>query len=137
MGDATTHRARAGHFTRMFYMLYSIKQQNTHTHTHTTHKYGQFPCPAQAIASLFARARAVAPSIIFFDELDGLVGSRGGPDQTSAGGGGVSERVLSQMLTEMDGLVVSCARVITKREYVRRAACDVRCGGYGERQVVI
>ncbi|KAG2429616.1 hypothetical protein HXX76_010848 [Chlamydomonas incerta] len=59
----------------------------------------------KAIAALFARARAVAPAIIFFDELDGLVGSRGGPDQTSGGGGGVSERVLSQMLTEMDGLV--------------------------------
>ena len=56
----------------------------------------------KAVAALFARARSAAPAIIFFDELDGLAGSRG-----SEGGSGVAERVLSQLLMEMDGLQVS------------------------------
>lgn len=58
----------------------------------------------KAVAALFARARSAAPAIIFFDELDGLAGSRG-----SEGGSGVAERVLSQLLMEMDGLQVSCS----------------------------
>ncbi|KAL0025898.1 hypothetical protein WJX77_000494 [Trebouxia sp. C0004] len=53
----------------------------------------------KAVAALFARARAAAPAIIFFDEIDGLAGARGGE-----GGSGVGERVLSQLLMEMDGL---------------------------------
>ena len=56
----------------------------------------------KAVAALFARARSAAPAIIFFDELDGLAGSRG-----SEAGSGVAERVLSQLLMEMDGLQVS------------------------------
>ncbi|GLC74667.1 hypothetical protein PLESTF_001542800 [Pleodorina starrii] len=59
----------------------------------------------KAIAGLFARARSTAPSIIFFDELDGLVGSRGGPEAGGGGTAGMSERLLSQLLTEMDGLL--------------------------------
>ncbi|GLI62588.1 hypothetical protein VaNZ11_005262, partial [Volvox africanus] len=59
----------------------------------------------KAIAGLFARARATAPSIIFLDEIDGLVGSRGPAAATGGGGAGVSERLLSQLLTEMDGLL--------------------------------
>lgn len=58
----------------------------------------------KAVAKLFARARSAAPAIIFFDELDGLAGSRG-----TEGGSGVAERVLSQLLMEMDGLQVSLA----------------------------
>ena len=55
----------------------------------------------KAVAALFARARAAAPAIIFFDEIDGLAGTRG-----DEGGSGVGERVLSQLLMEMDGLQV-------------------------------
>ncbi|KAK9807627.1 hypothetical protein WJX72_004612 [[Myrmecia] bisecta] len=55
----------------------------------------------KAVAALFARARAAAPAIIFFDEIDGLAGSRG---DGSAGGADVGERVMSQLLTAMDGL---------------------------------
>lgn len=55
----------------------------------------------KAVAALFAKARAAAPAIIFFDELDGLAGARG-----SEGGSGVGERLLSQLLMEMDGLQV-------------------------------
>jgi len=56
--------------------------------------------------TLLRRARQAAPAIVFFDEIDGLAAAR------SAGGGapGVGDRVLSQLLGEMDGLQVSTAR---------------------------
>ncbi len=43
----------------------------------------------KAVQQLFARARATAPSIIFFDEIDGLAGARGGG---ADGGTGVGDR---------------------------------------------
>jgi AAA family ATPase len=52
----------------------------------------------KAIQTLFRRARAVAPSIVFFDEIDALATRRG-----VGGSSGVNERVLSQLLTELDG----------------------------------
>lgn len=57
----------------------------------------------KAVAALFARARAAAPAIIFFDEIDGLAGNR---MTVSEGHSGVGDRVLSQLLMEMDGLQV-------------------------------
>ncbi|KAA8495179.1 Nuclear valosin-containing protein-like [Porphyridium purpureum] len=62
----------------------------------------------RSVRRLFQRARASAPCIIFFDELDALAPRRG-----SAGGGdghgnssssGASERVVNQLLTELDGM---------------------------------
>lgn len=49
---------------------------------------------------MFERARAAAPCIIFFDELDSLAPNRG----RSGDSGGVMDRVVSQLLAEMDGL---------------------------------
>ena len=54
----------------------------------------------QQIARLFARARQVAPTVIFIDELDSLVPARGG----GMGEPQVTERVVNQILSEMDGL---------------------------------
>jgi transitional endoplasmic reticulum ATPase len=54
----------------------------------------------QQIARLFNRARQVAPTIIFIDELDGLVPARGG----GLGEPQVTERVVNTILSEMDGL---------------------------------
>uniref|UniRef100_A0A1B6KMP5 AAA+ ATPase domain-containing protein n=2 Tax=Graphocephala atropunctata TaxID=36148 RepID=A0A1B6KMP5_9HEMI len=54
----------------------------------------------KAVQSLFKKARAVAPSIVFLDELDALGGERGGANE----GSNVQERVLAQLLTEMDGV---------------------------------
>lgn len=51
---------------------------------------------------VFERARSSSPCIIFFDELDSLCPKRG--SDGGSGGGGVSERVVNQLLTEMDGL---------------------------------
>jgi len=53
----------------------------------------------EGMRKIFQRARQVAPCVIFFDELDSLAGKRG-QDQ----GNKVTERVLNQMLSEMDGL---------------------------------
>jgi ribosome biogenesis ATPase len=50
---------------------------------------------------VFERARASSPCIIFFDELDSLCPKRG---SDGGSGGGVSERVVNQLLTELDGL---------------------------------
>ncbi|MFA1611950.1 CDC48 family AAA ATPase [Halobellus rubicundus] len=53
----------------------------------------------KAIRQTFRKARQVSPTIIFFDELDSLAPSRGGDT-----GNNVSERVVNQLLTELDGL---------------------------------
>ncbi|XVE57409.1 hypothetical protein DITRI_Ditri04bG0088600 [Diplodiscus trichospermus] len=54
----------------------------------------------KAVRSLFAKARANAPSIIFFDEIDSLAVIRG----NDSDGVSVSDRVMSQLLVELDGL---------------------------------
>ena len=54
----------------------------------------------KGIREVFRKGRSAAPSIIFFDELDSIAPSRGmGSDD-----GGASEHVISQLLTEMDGI---------------------------------
>ncbi|KAK4412808.1 Calmodulin-interacting protein [Sesamum alatum] len=54
----------------------------------------------KAVRTLFAKARANAPSIIFFDEIDGLAIIRG----KESDGVSVGDRVISQLLVELDGL---------------------------------
>lgn len=53
----------------------------------------------QAIRDIFQKARNVTPTIVFFDELDSLATSR-----THGPGGASSDRVVNQLLTELDGL---------------------------------
>jgi len=53
----------------------------------------------EGVRKIFERARQVAPCVIFFDEMDSIA-SRRGMDQ----GAKVTERVLNQLLAEMDGL---------------------------------
>jgi transitional endoplasmic reticulum ATPase len=55
----------------------------------------------KAIREVFRKARMAAPAVIFFDEFDSLVPRRGMGYADS----GVSERVISQLLTEMDGVM--------------------------------
>ena len=55
----------------------------------------------KAIREVFRKARMAAPAVVFFDEIDSLVPRRGLGFSDS----GVSERVISQLLTEMDGVV--------------------------------
>ncbi|MDH7593832.1 MAG: CDC48 family AAA ATPase [Methanomicrobiales archaeon] len=54
----------------------------------------------KGVREVFRKARQAAPSIIFFDEVDALVPRRG----TYAGSSHVTESVVSQLLTELDGL---------------------------------
>jgi len=54
----------------------------------------------KAIREVFRKARQSAPTIIFFDELDSITPVRG----SGYGGSQVTERVISQILTELDGL---------------------------------
>ncbi len=57
----------------------------------------------KAIREVFRKAKMAAPCIIFFDEFDSIAPSRGRHTSDS----GVSEKVLSQFLTELDGLEVN------------------------------
>jgi transitional endoplasmic reticulum ATPase len=54
----------------------------------------------KGVREVFRKARQAAPCVVFFDELDAIAPRRGG----SEGDVHVTERVISQMLTEMDGL---------------------------------
>src|SRR5271157_2402982 len=54
----------------------------------------------KAVRETFRKARQAAPCIIFLDEIDAIAPVRG----SSAGDSGVTERVISQLLTEMDGI---------------------------------
>merc|ERR1711973_119455 len=53
------------------------------------------------VRDVFDKARSAAPCVLFFDELDSIAKSRGG---TSGDAGGASDRVINQILTEMDGM---------------------------------
>ncbi len=54
----------------------------------------------QGVREIFHKAKQAAPCIIFFDEIDGLVPMRSGSSTDS----GVADRVLSQFLSELDGI---------------------------------
>jgi transitional endoplasmic reticulum ATPase len=54
----------------------------------------------KAVRETFRKARQAAPSVIFLDEIDSIAPSRGGSTSDSH----VTERVISQILTELDGL---------------------------------
>ncbi|KAJ2746265.1 AAA+-type ATPase [Coemansia sp. BCRC 34301] len=54
----------------------------------------------KAVREVFRKARAAAPAIVFFDEIDALTVKRG----AAGDGTSVADRVLSQLLTELDGI---------------------------------
>ena len=54
----------------------------------------------KGVREVFRKARQAAPCVVFFDEIDAIAPRRGG----SEGDGHATERVISQMLTELDGL---------------------------------
>jgi transitional endoplasmic reticulum ATPase len=53
----------------------------------------------KAVRKIFEKARQTAPTVIFFDEIDSIAPKRGASSDS-----GVTERVVNQLLTEMDGL---------------------------------
>jgi transitional endoplasmic reticulum ATPase len=58
----------------------------------------------RGIREIFRRARQASPCVIFFDEIDSIAPIRGGGMEGGGGGHGSTERVVSQLLTEMDGI---------------------------------
>ena len=54
----------------------------------------------KGVREVFEKARSNAPTVVFFDEIDSIAGERG----RRMGDSGVGERVVSQLLTELDGL---------------------------------
>ncbi|CAA7387769.1 unnamed protein product [Spirodela intermedia] len=86
LAKATAHAAQAAFFTLSVAELYS-----------------KYVGEGEALLRrIFLKARHSAPSIIFFDEIDGIAPSRHGG--SSGGNSSVGERLLSTLLTEMDGL---------------------------------
>ncbi|XP_035220799.1 transitional endoplasmic reticulum ATPase-like [Stegodyphus dumicola] len=53
------------------------------------------------VRDIFDKARAAAPCVLFFDELDSIAKARGG---NVGDAGGAADRVINQILTEMDGM---------------------------------
>jgi len=53
------------------------------------------------VRDVFDKARSAAPCVLFFDELDSIASSRGGH---AGDAGGAGDRVVNQLLTEMDGM---------------------------------
>ena len=89
----------------------------------TAQLYSCFVGEAERILrSLFTRARANRPCVVFLDELDAMVHKRsmGGASGGSGGGGGSSggasqsleSRILSTLLNEMDGMVSSAGVLV-------------------------
>jgi len=70
----------------------------------------------KAVRKLFDRARQASPSIVFLDEIDAVAGRRGESHE-------VTERVVSQLLTELDGLE-SNPNVVVLAATNRRASLD-------------
>lgn len=58
----------------------------------------------KAVKEIFRKARASAPSIVFFDEIDSISAARSEGGGGGEGGERVAHRVLSQLLTELDGI---------------------------------
>ncbi|WP_101298196.1 CDC48 family AAA ATPase [Halegenticoccus soli] len=54
----------------------------------------------KGVREIFSKARENAPTVVFFDEIDAIATERG----SRTGDSGVGERVVSQLLTELDGL---------------------------------
>jgi transitional endoplasmic reticulum ATPase len=54
----------------------------------------------KGVREIFRKARQTAPTVIFFDEIDSIASTRGGSSTDS----GVTQRVVNQLLTEIDGL---------------------------------
>jgi transitional endoplasmic reticulum ATPase len=73
----------------------------------------------QAVRELFTKARQAAPCVVFIDEIDTLVPARG----QFQGDSGVSDRVVGQLLTELDGLQ-GCRDVLLVGATNRRSALD-------------
>ena len=65
----------------------------------------------KGVREVFRKARGAAPCIVFFDEIDAIAPTRGGAGSDSH----VTERLISQLLTELDGLEI-LTNVVSNRQ---------------------
>jgi len=73
---------------------------------------------------VFHQARACAPTILFIDEIDSVIGSRAADSGLKGTGGeAVQQRVLSTLLNEMDGIGIHADDV------QRPSQCKIAVGG--------
>lgn len=73
------------------------------------------------VRDVFDKARAAAPCVMFFDELDSIAKARGG---SMGDAGGAGDRVLNQILTEMDGMnAKKVSRLLHLRYDLQVAEC--------------
>ena len=68
------------------------------------------------VRDVFSRAREAAPCVLFFDEIDSLAPARA---KGNASGGGIMDRMVSQLLTEMDLVVQQNAAAVTSDAEVK------------------
>ena len=69
----------------------------------------------RVVRDFFARGRALAPAILFLDELEAMVGSRGaGGGGGGDGDGGVQLRVLSTLLNEVHAVAWGVSRLAVR-----------------------
>lgn len=82
----------------------------------TTQLYSMYVGEGESLLrDTFRRARLAAPAILFLDEIDALAPNRGGEDgggepSSSSGGPDAGLRLLSTLLTEMDGMEQTTGR---------------------------
>jgi len=65
-------------------------------------------CPTAQVRGYFDRARQSAPCVLFFDEFDAMATRR-------SGSGGPNDRIVNQLLCEMDGLNTKCVCSLVRR----------------------
>lgn len=80
--------------------------------------------------TVFEKARQASPCIVFFDELDSLAPNRG----MAGDSGGVMDRVVSQLLAEMDGLdqsgtifIIGNKKKVIVFQGSQILCCNLRC----------
>lgn len=71
------------------------------------------------VRTTFQKARASAPSIIFLDEMEAIVGKRDLGNGGGQGGDSVQQRVLSTLLNEMDGVELAGSVLVVVRGYIQ------------------
>lgn len=86
----------------------------------------------KAVREIFKKARQAAPSIVFLDELDALAPERGNEEFTS-----VTDRVVNQLLTSLDGIDSSRIMVLAATNRPDRVDCALFRGGRFDQKIAV
>ncbi len=86
----------------------------------------------KAIREIFKKARQASPSIVFLDELDALVPERGNEEYTH-----VTDRVVNQLLTSLDGIDSSRIVILGATNRPDRVDCALLRGGRFDQRMAV